>query len=110
MPVPTELLYTHRRGKHHMHDVIVVGLPLLAILAGIFFNNSRFDRLDARIDKVQSELNLKIERVQSDLTARIERVQFDLTARMDRMQADLGNFYGILGEHKAKIENLEKPH
>ncbi len=104
-----------------MHDVIVVGLPLLAILAGIFFNNSRFDRLDARIDKVQSELNLKIERVQSDLTARIEKVQSDLTARiekvqsdltarMDRMQADLGNFYGILGEHKAKIENLEKPH
>lgn len=102
-----------------MHDVIVVGLPLLAILAGIFFNNSRFDRLDTRIDKVQSdltvrietvqtELNGKIENVQSGLSAKIERVQSDLTARIDRMQADLGNFYGILGEHKAKIENLEK--
>src|SRR5277367_4315655 len=102
-----------------MHDVIVVGLPLLAILAGIFFNNSRFDRLETRIDKVQSDLNSKIETVQSDLnskiervqsglTARIEKVQSDLTVRIDRMQADLGNFYGILGEHKARIENLEK--
>ncbi len=80
-----------------MHDVIVVGLPLLAILAGIFFNNSRFDRLETRVDKFQF-----------DLTAKIERVQSDLTVRIDRMQADLGNFYGILGEHKAKIENLEK--
>jgi len=92
-----------------MHDVIVVGLPLLAILAGIFFNNSRFDRLETRVDRVQSDLTARIEIVQSGLTVRIERVQSDLTARMDRMQADLGNFYGILGEHKAKIENLEKP-
>jgi hypothetical protein len=91
-----------------MHDVIVVGLPVLAILAGIFFNNSRFDRLETRVDRVQSELNAKIEMVQSSLTTRIEKVQSDLTGRMDRMQADLGNFYGILGEHKAKIDNLEK--
>ena len=81
-----------------------MGLPLLAILAGIFFNNSRFDRLDSRMDKVQSDLVGRIEMFQSDLTARIEKVQSDLTARMDRMQADLGNSYGILGEHKAKIE------
>ena len=91
-----------------MHDVIVVGLPLLAILAGIFFNNSRFDRLETRVDKFQFDLTAKIERVQSDLTAKIEKVQSDLTARIDRMQADLGNFYGILGEHKARIENFEK--
>ena len=102
-----------------MHDVIVVGLPLLAILAGIFFNNSRFDQLETRVDRVQSdltarietvqsELNGKIENVQTGLSAKIERVQSYLTARIDRMQADLGNFYGIRGEHKAKIENLEK--
>ena len=91
-----------------MHDVIVVGLPLLAILAGIFFNNSRFDRLDSRIEKVQSDLTGRIEKVQSELSGRIERVQSDLTARIDRMQSDLSMFYGILGEHKAKFENLEK--
>jgi 3-dehydroquinate synthetase len=91
-----------------MHDVIVVGLPVLAILAGIFFNNNCFDRLETCVDRVQSELNAKIEMVQSSLTTRIEKVQSDLTGRMDRMQADLGNFYGILGEHKAKIDNLEK--
>ncbi len=57
---------------------------------------------------VQSSLTARIEMVQSGLTARIEKVQSDLTARMDRMQADLGNFYSVFGEHKAKIENLEK--
>ncbi len=47
-----------------MHDVIVVGLPLLAILAGIFFNNSRFDRLETGVDRVQSDLTVRIEGVQ----------------------------------------------
>ena len=41
-----------------MHDVIVVGLPLLAILAGIFFNNSRFDRLETRVERIEKRLDL----------------------------------------------------
>ncbi len=40
-----------------MHDVIVVGLPLFAILAGIFFNNARFDRIEGRLDRVQADLS-----------------------------------------------------
>jgi uncharacterized protein with GYD domain len=69
-----------------MHDLIVVGVPLLAILAGILLNNSNTNantiRIEARIDKVES--------------------------RLDRMQADLSQFYQILGRHDAKIEMLEK--
>lgn len=69
-----------------MHDALTVGIPLLAILGGIFFNNSRFDKLDARVDRVQS----------------------DLSARLDRMQADLSQFYMILGKHEGKIESMDK--
>lgn len=69
-----------------MHDLIVVGVPLLAILAGILLNNSTSNRntvrIEARIDKVES--------------------------RLDRMQADLSQFYMILGKHEGKIESLEK--
>jgi hypothetical protein len=65
-----------------MHDIIVVGVPLLAILAGILFNNSNSARIEARID--------------------------NLAARIDRIQSDLAQFYMILGKHDAKIEALEK--
>lgn len=73
-----------------MHDLIVVGVPLLAILAGIFFNNSNSNSNSVRIE------------------ARIDKVEANLTARIDRIQADLAQFYQILGKHDGKIEMLEK--
>lgn len=80
-----------------MHDVIIVGIPLLAILAGIFFNNSNSNsntvRIEARIDKLEG---------------RVDRSESSLSARLDRMQADLSQFYMILGKHEGKIESLEK--
>lgn len=76
-----------------MHDLIVVGVPLLAILAGILFNNSTSNsntvKIEARIDKVETRID-------------------NLAARIDRMQADLSQFYMILGKHEGKIEALEK--
>ncbi len=42
------------------------------------------------------------------LEGRMERIQSDMNGRMDRMQADLSRFYQILGEHGGKIEILSK--
>jgi hypothetical protein len=39
-----------------MHDLFMVGLPLTAVLAGIFFNNARFDRLEGRLGRMQADL------------------------------------------------------
>jgi uncharacterized protein YPO0396 len=87
-----------------MHDALTVGIPVLVILFGILLNQKGLDRLDGRIDRVEGRLD----RVQTDLTARLDRMQGDLTARLDRMQADLSMFYKNLGEHSARIDNLEK--
>jgi len=80
-----------------MHDVITVGVPVLAILFGILFNQRGLDKLEARLDN----------RV-NGLEARMDRMQADLTGRIDRIQADLTRFYQILGEHGGKIELLSK--
>lgn len=110
----------------NIHDALTIGVPTMAIVIGVLFNNSRFNRLEdkiervqgelsARIDRVQgdlvrvqSELTAKIDRVQGELTAKIDRVQSELTARIDRMQADLIKFYQILGYHEGKIDFLGK--
>ncbi len=69
-----------------MHDLLIVGVPLIAILAGIFFNNGRLDKLEARSD-----------------------ARFDgLESCLDRMQSDLGQFYITLGKHEVRVEVLEK--
>jgi hypothetical protein len=69
-----------------MHDALTIGIPVLAILFGILLNQRGLDRLEARLDRVQSELS----------------------SRLDRMQADLSIFYRTLGEHSADIEHLKK--
>jgi hypothetical protein len=76
-----------------MHDAITVGVPVLAILFGILLNQRGLERLDSRIDKLESKVDARFTHMES---------------RIDRIQADLTMFYRILGEHGARIENLEK--
>ena len=80
-----------------MHDVLIVGVPLLAILAGIFFNNSRLERLESRLDG-------RIDSFESRANSRFDRVDL----RLDRMQADLSQFYANPGKHEIRLESLEK--
>jgi hypothetical protein len=40
-----------------VHDVVVVGIPLLAIFGGILFNNSSNNRLEAKLDRMQADLS-----------------------------------------------------
>ncbi len=76
-----------------MHDAITVGVPVLAILFGILMNQRGLDKLKERIDKLEAKVDARLAHMES---------------RIDRIQADLAQFYRILGEHGAKIENIEK--
>lgn len=83
-----------------MHDTITVGVPVLVILLGILLNQRGLERLDLRIDK----LDLRIDRLDAKMEGRFVHME----SRIDRIQADMAQFYGILGEHGAKIENMQK--
>ena len=76
-----------------MHDVVIVGIPLVAILAGILFNRSdvkdlrtemqsRFNHIDDRFNKVDDHLG--------------------------RIDADLRQFYHLTGKLEARMDGLEK--
>ena len=69
-----------------MHDLVIVGVPLLAIIAGAFFNNQGLARLEGRIDKLQSEI----------------------TAMRGEFHREFEQFYRTLGQHGARLDNLEK--
>ena len=71
-----------------MHDVVVVGLPLLAILAGTLFNNRDIARLEGRLDRIQT----------------------DIASMRGEFHHEFEQFYRTLGQHDARIENLEKRH
>jgi len=65
---------------------IAVGLPTVMVLVGIFLNQRSFDRLE------------------SSLGGRMDRLE----VRLDRIEADLREFYRTLGQHDARLDNMEK--
>jgi hypothetical protein len=69
-----------------------MGLPTFMVLIGILLNQRAFDRLE-------TGLNARMDR----LEARMDRIE----ARLDRIEADLREFYRTLGQHDARLDNLE---
>ena len=54
--------------------------------------------LDAKIDKVYTDLNAKIDKVSSDLSAETAKVSSDLNAKIDRIERDLRTEFNALRE------------
>ena len=71
-----------------MHDAFTVGIPVLAILFGILWNQQG-------IRDLKSEMKSDTNSLRSDINSRFNTLE----GRIDRVQADLSQFYRILGEH-----------
>ncbi len=90
-----------------MHDALTIGVPVLAILAGILFNRSdvkelraemraRFDRVDAQFDRVDAQFDR--------VDARFDQVD----ARFNRVDADLRQFYAVTGKLEGRVDEISK--
>ena len=73
-----------------MRDLVIVGVPLLAILAGILFNNQNINRIENRLD------------------GRLDRIEAEFTTLRTEMHREFEEFYRTLGQHDARLDNLEK--
>ena len=61
-----------------MHDVIVVGIPMIAILAGILFNRSDAKELRAEMKELSSRVDAGFARIDADL-----RQFFQMTGKLE---------------------------
>jgi predicted nuclease with TOPRIM domain len=87
-----------------MHDVFTVGIPLLAILAGIFFSRSD-------IKELRTEVKKEITDLRSDIDARFNKVDerfARIEDHLNRIDSDLRQFYHMAGKLEGRIESLEK--
>ena len=80
-----------------MHDVLIVGVPLIAILAGILLNRQEASSL-------RSELNSRFDKVD----AKFESVQRSVDARLESIQRDMREFYAEQARHDVRISSLEQ--
>ncbi|WP_128915163.1 hypothetical protein [Granulicella sibirica] len=76
-----------------MHDLVVVGVPLTVILAGILFG-----RMDIR--EVRGEI--------SNLRGDMNRQHAEVMVRFGQIDGDLRQFYHLTGKLEARIDALEK--
>ena len=83
-----------------MHDVISVGLPLLAIFAGILLNRSDAKELRGEIKDVRGEIK--------DVRGEIKELRGEINARFNAVDAELRYFHGVTGKLDGRIEALEK--
>jgi hypothetical protein len=51
-----------------MHDAITVGIPVLAVLFGMLLNQRGLDRLEGRVDSRFDRLEKRMDTMQSDLS------------------------------------------
>jgi len=76
-----------------MHDVLIVGVPLLAILAGVLFNRSDSKDLRTEIGALRSDMNTHFNKVVDHL---------------GRIDADLRQFYHLTGKLEARMDAFDK--
>ncbi len=80
-----------------MHDIFTVGVPLIAILAGILLNRSDTKELrsyiDGRFDKLRAEL---------------DAVRSEMRGRFDAVDAELRFFHGHTGKLEGRLDELSK--
>jgi hypothetical protein len=84
-----------------MHDVLIVSVPLITILAGLFFNRTEMQQLRA-------ELKADMRELRNEMNARFDRMDAEMNARFDRVDAELRYFHGLTGKLEGRIDALEK--
>ena len=73
-----------------MHDALTIGIPLIAIFAGILLNRQ----------DVQS--------LRSDLRGEISSLRSEINGRLDSIQRDQREFYAEQTRHELRITALEQ--
>jgi len=69
-----------------LQTALTIGVPAVVILIGMLLNRQDANRLDAKIDSLRHHIEGKI----------------------DGLRSDMREFYRTLGQHEARLENLEK--
>ena len=102
-----------------MHDTFTIGIPVLAILAGILLNRSDVKELRnemrSELGNVRNEMRNdsgsvrgEMGSLRSSLLSEIKELRSEMNRRFDAVDAELRYFHGKIGAHEARLDLLEK--
>ena len=84
-----------------MHDTFTIGIPVLAILAGILLNRSD-------VKELRNEMRSEMASLRSSVQSEIKELRSEMNRRFDAVDAELRYFHGKIGAHEARLDLLEK--
>ncbi len=84
-----------------MHDIFTIGIPVLAILAGILLNRSD-------VKELRNEMRSELASLRSSFQSEIKELRSEMNRRFDAVDAELRYFHGKIGAHEARLDLLEK--
>ena len=87
-----------------MHDVFIIGVPLVVILAGILLNRSEYRDLRSEIKDLRLDVSDQIKGIKGDAATRHSEV----LARFNVLEADMRQFYHLAGKLEARMDSIEK--
>ena len=90
-----------------MHDVIIVGVPLIAILAGILFNRSDARELRSEIKDVRTEIK-DVRSEIKDVRTDVKDLRTEMNIKFGQISADLRQFYHLTGKLEARMDEPKK--
>jgi hypothetical protein len=83
-------------------EVLTIGIPLLAIIAGILFN-----RQD--VASLRGDLRAEIQALRGEMRGEIQGLRAEMNHRFDTIQHDMREFYAVQAQHNVRIQRLEHP-
>ena len=84
-----------------MHDIFTIGIPVLAILAGILLNRSD-------VKELRNEMRSELGSLRNSFQSEIRDLRSEMNRRFDAVDAELRYFHGKIGAHEARLDLLEK--
>ena len=87
-----------------MHDLMIIAVPTLLILVGIFFNNNSSKDLRSEMKDVRSEMK----EFRSEMKADMRELRSEMRTRFDLVDAELRYFHGTVGKLDARMDAMEK--
>jgi hypothetical protein len=80
-----------------MHDLMIMAIPTVLILAGILFNNNSAKDLRSEMKDFRAEVK-----------AEIRDLRTEMKGRFDVVDAELRYFHGTIGKLEARVDAIEK--
>ena len=91
-----------------MHDTFTIGIPVLAILAGILLNRSDVKELRNEMRSELGGVRNEMGSLRSSVQSEIRDLRSEMNRRFDAVDAELRYFHGKIGAHEARLDLLEK--